>query len=63
MTPDELRELEVWARAWAQAGSSTATLALKLLDAYREQLKLNVAAGERIAAQYELLSKRAEVSR
>lgn len=37
MTPDELREIELWARAWAQAGSATARLVLRLLAAHRVQ--------------------------
>lgn len=39
MTPEELCELETWARAWEAAGSTTARLVLKLLGAYRELAK------------------------
>lgn len=60
LTPEEERDLRQWAEAFALAGHAQASRVLLLLaelDALRKQVLGHV---ERIAAQSELLSRRAE---
>lgn len=59
MTEDELREIESWARMWANAGSGTAPLVLKLLAEHADRRRVVASLAERVAGQSELLTQRA----
>ncbi len=60
MSESDLAELRAWAVAHATAGSARAAQVLRLLEHCSELKQRNLSLAERVAAQSELLTRRAE---